>query len=332
MPCCSGFVLANSIAKQLYGTGKADRGQSLLFHEFMQSWVGYELVKVLVMFGLQTVDLSDSLKEWSSDLYDVFSYMQTGKAELKDSTTQILDVLFNDTLHSGHWSNVQFGTKQKFLQQNNTTLSLVILTWLQQLQQFFLNKNTDKTGDWNIFGKYCGPTQNLLKNTAQLANINFSKYSTQNNLTQITQVKQFKPFEEKKGVCTSLEEWALCILQPNKEFQMKVLHVTDPETAQLQDRVTGKKCTTFKITENDFTISNTDSDTGNNDIKGLDTEANRHEGQSNQELALIVHSALIKLLEKATKRKTQPKQISPKELANMKKTYDTASAFTAMVN
>jgi hypothetical protein len=99
---------------------------------------------------------------------------------------------------------------------------------LRQLQQFFLDKNTDKHGDWNIFGKYCGTTQNLLKNTAPLANINFSKYSTQNYLTQITKVKQFKPFKEKKGVCTSLEEWALPILQPNKEFQLKGLYDNDP--------------------------------------------------------------------------------------------------------
>ncbi len=132
--------------------------------------------------------------------------MQTRKAELKGNTTQILDVLFNDTLHSEHWSKVQFGTKQKFLQRKNTTLSLVTLTWLRQLQHFFLDKNTDKNGDWNIFGKYCGTTQNLLKNTAPLANINFSKYSTQNHLTQIAKVKQFKPFKEKKGVCTSLKE------------------------------------------------------------------------------------------------------------------------------
>jgi hypothetical protein len=100
--------------------------------------------------------------------------------------------------------NTAPSTKQTFLQRNNTTLSLVILTWLRQLQQFFLNKNTIKNGDWNIFGQYCGTTQNLLKNTAPLVNINFSKYSIQNNLTQITQVKHFKPFKEKKGVYTSL--------------------------------------------------------------------------------------------------------------------------------
>ncbi len=112
----------------------------------MQSWVGYELVKVLVTFGLQPADLSELLKEWSSDLYDVFSYMQTRKAELKHDKTQILDVLFNDTLYSGHWSKVDFGTKQKILQRNNTTLSLVILTWLRQLQQFFLNKTQIRMG------------------------------------------------------------------------------------------------------------------------------------------------------------------------------------------
>jgi hypothetical protein len=73
-----------------------------------------------------------------------------------------------------------------------------------------------------------------------MAKINFSKYSTQNNLTQITQVKQFNPFKEKKGVCTSLEEWALRILQSNQEFQLKVLYVNDPEKAQHWDRVTEK--------------------------------------------------------------------------------------------
>jgi hypothetical protein len=52
---------------------KQIEAKAYLFHEFMQSWAGYELVKVLVTFGLQPVDLSDSLKEWSLDLYDVFS-------------------------------------------------------------------------------------------------------------------------------------------------------------------------------------------------------------------------------------------------------------------
>jgi hypothetical protein len=78
---------------------------------------------------------------------------------------------------------------------------------------------------------------------------------------------------------------------------LKVLYVNDPETTQHW----------VEITEKDFTVSNTD-DTVNNNFKGLDTKANTHEGQSNQELALIVNSALIELLEKANKQKRQPKK------------------------
>ena len=96
------YVIANSIARQPFGLGKADRGQSLLFHELIQSWVGYELVKVLVTFGLQPTHLNSSLKEWSQDLHDIFMYMQTKKPELKGRATEILDVLFNNTVHSGH--------------------------------------------------------------------------------------------------------------------------------------------------------------------------------------------------------------------------------------
>jgi hypothetical protein len=54
--------------------------------------------------------------------------MQTKKPKLKGSATEILDVLFNNTVHSGHWSHVQFGMKKKFFQQSNGTLSLVVLT------------------------------------------------------------------------------------------------------------------------------------------------------------------------------------------------------------
>jgi hypothetical protein len=89
------------------------------------------LVKVLVTFGLQPTHLKSSLKEWSQGLHDIFTYMQTKEPELKGRATEILDVLFNNTVHSGHWSHVQFGMREKFFQQNNGTLSLVVLTWLR---------------------------------------------------------------------------------------------------------------------------------------------------------------------------------------------------------
>jgi hypothetical protein len=57
----------------------------------------------------------------------------------------------------------------------------------------------------------------------------------------------------------------------------------DPEIAQHWDRVMeGKKHTTFKITTKIVTAAkdNIDGNTEKNDLSGLDTNANRHEGQS----------------------------------------------------
>ncbi len=219
----AGYVIANSIARQPFGLGKADRGQSLLFHKFIQSWVGYELVKVLVTFRLQPTCLNSSLKDWSQDLHIIFTYMQTKNLGLQKRANEILDVLFINTVHSGHWTHVQFGMRQKSFQKNNGTLVLIVLTWLRQLQQFFLNEDkNDKNGDWNIFGKYTGTISNHLKKTP-LANTNFSSASSPNVLTLITKITKFKQSEKIKGVCTSLEEWALGILQPERdqEFQFK---------------------------------------------------------------------------------------------------------------
>ena len=50
----AGYIIANTIAWHPFGKGKPDRGQSLLFHEFIQLWLGYEFVKVLVIFWITT--------------------------------------------------------------------------------------------------------------------------------------------------------------------------------------------------------------------------------------------------------------------------------------
>jgi hypothetical protein len=63
---------------------------------------GYELVKVLVTFRLQPTCLNSSLKDWSQDVHIIFTYRQTKNPDLKGRATEILDVLFNNTVHSGH--------------------------------------------------------------------------------------------------------------------------------------------------------------------------------------------------------------------------------------
>jgi hypothetical protein len=140
-----------------------------------------------------------------------------------------------------------------------------------------------------------GTTTNNMKDTTPLANINFSSVSKPNILTQITKIKQFKPKEDIKGVCTSLEEWALRILYPNEALQMNKLYNEDSETAQRLDRVISsqreKHQKMFKITTTVFPSAKDriDSNTENGDLKGLDTNTNRNDGLSSQQLALMVN-------------------------------------------
>ncbi len=61
--CNIGCVIATLIAKRPFQY--TNRGQSLMFHEFIQSWVGYELVKVFRAYGLQPRSLHPKLKQWS---------------------------------------------------------------------------------------------------------------------------------------------------------------------------------------------------------------------------------------------------------------------------
>ena len=49
-------------------------GNHDLFAHILHSWVGYELVKVLLAFGLSP-KLRDDLNDWSLDLFNVFSYL-----------------------------------------------------------------------------------------------------------------------------------------------------------------------------------------------------------------------------------------------------------------
>ena len=217
-------------------------------------------------------------------------------------------------------------------------MSLLVLTWLRQLQQFFLNdEHKAENGDWNTLGKYTGTTSNLLKETP-LANINFSTASETTTLQQITNINQFKPKEDIKGVCTSLEEWALRILSPETELQVDELYNNDAETHARVERVIASEAQKpqqkFQITTTvlPFTEENIDSTTEEIKLDGLDTTTRRNDERSNQELALMVNKILIESLEKADKIKKTKKKPSIKEIENMKKAYNAASAFTTIMN
>jgi hypothetical protein len=97
-------VIATKIAKKPFHVN--DRGERLLFQEFIQSWVGYELVKVMNVFGLQPKTRTD-LADWAPDLFATLKYLTNRtKNEYKDKAYKMVDKLFDRTKHSSYFSKL----------------------------------------------------------------------------------------------------------------------------------------------------------------------------------------------------------------------------------
>jgi hypothetical protein len=99
-----------------------------MFNEFIQSWVGYELVKGFGAYGLQPRSLHPKSKQWSPDLFEVFTYLENKSAlneKQQTSAKRIIEVLFNITKHNGHFAKVQFGSKRNIMVTQNFKLSLI---------------------------------------------------------------------------------------------------------------------------------------------------------------------------------------------------------------
>ena len=85
-----------------------------------------------------------------------------GILQKKDEAERLLEILFNKTEHNSYFRKQPFGKKTKFLKMENATIPLVILTWLQQLQEhFYLQPTLNKSNDWSDHGRYCNATQKL---------------------------------------------------------------------------------------------------------------------------------------------------------------------------
>ncbi len=71
-----------------------DRGAFPIFQELMHSWVGYKLVKVLLILGLSPKICND-LENWSPDLFHLFSYMGDKQGDTKKKKKLIGSYLFS---------------------------------------------------------------------------------------------------------------------------------------------------------------------------------------------------------------------------------------------
>ncbi len=101
----------------------------------------------------------------------------------------------------------------------NTTLPLVVLTWLCQLQEYFYKiSDTNERRDWNSHGKYCPVKTKYVSKDFHLENIHMSK-ANDKAVTKIRFVEWIKlDSKNNKKVVKSLEEWAAKILCQDNEY------------------------------------------------------------------------------------------------------------------
>ena len=176
----------------------------------MHSWVGYELVKVLLKYGLSP-KLWGDLNEWLPDLYKLFSYFGNKQRDSSKSPTQLI-TLFEKTEHCSYFGKLSFGKRTKFEKMANTTIPLVILTWLRQLQEhFFEQPENNPQIDWNDSRRYC----NVPVKFAVSKGVNHVHMSKANNKNafKIESFDSIKPNKKhSKKVVKSLFEWVERIL------------------------------------------------------------------------------------------------------------------------
>jgi hypothetical protein len=196
------------------------------------------------VFGLQPKIRTD-LADCSPDLLATFTYLSNRtNNQYKDKATKMLDLLFDQTKHNSYFGKLNFGSREKFKTLNNSSLYLLILMWLRQLEQYYYNfeGSEDFRNDWNKYGKYFG-TNSTFK-AAPLANINTAQKNEVR--TPVTHVKYFES-DNRPGVCVSLEEWGAMMFTP---YIPQILH-----DAKIEDKKTKERFEQSKRLEGRFSFN-----------------------------------------------------------------------------
>jgi len=250
-------ILSTKIATKKFEEG-TDRGEMLIFQSFMHSWVCYECLKVLSVFGLQPTIRAD-IGSWSPQLRDLLTFYsdKTKNVAYQSGASTAVDVLFDSTNHSSYFGKHSFGSKTKFDTSIDPILYLVVLTWSRQLQQFFFEiDDTDVKRDWNKYGRYYG-TKKLNQGDFGLGYMHMSTADSTEK-TLILNMSFFRPDENRTDVITSLEEWAARLLQPVVEGLDERGNLLGKETSERLKRAKDPKhFGKFEFTDNDYTNKGT---------------------------------------------------------------------------
>jgi hypothetical protein len=267
-----------------------------LFEHIIHSWVGYELVKVLLKYGLSPSVRSD-LNDWSQDLFELFAYFGEKQRDPTKRPTTQLNILFENTEHCSYFDKLPFGKKMRFEKMANTTIPLVILTWLRQLQEHvFKLPDHSSQADWSDLGRYF--TQPLNKAVSKGVNHVHLSNATSPVVHRMKSFDNIKPKKKGKGtdkVVRSLSEWADRILCRNNEY------VEDIVTQSIKEGETSiRKNYAMKKKEN-FNRAVQGETKQEDEIEAITPETQKRKSQ--EQLLMVVSDFMMAEIKKLSRAK-----------------------------
>jgi hypothetical protein len=93
------FIIVKYLAKAKDKTEK-DRGTPGIYHKMIRTWVTYELVKVMYIYGLNP-EPNDHIETYAPNIDTYIHYLGFQEEDLKDEAREIHELLQDCTLNTG---------------------------------------------------------------------------------------------------------------------------------------------------------------------------------------------------------------------------------------
>ncbi len=218
-------VINNKITRQHDDHFRSrDQGSSLVYNEFMQAWVTYELVQVLHVYGLMP-SVRSNIKNVSLDLFTIETFLRDRTMQQEgdsEKAAALMQRLFGETEHSAIFRQMNMGSMLHFKQLTTYAIPFLLITWLRQLEEHFFLHPKD---DFLEMGMYTALSSRP-KNTTTSNNIWLTSNSKKGIQVRVELLKYFKP-KQRKSVCVTLREWAAFIFKC--EFEPPSLDASSKE-------------------------------------------------------------------------------------------------------
>jgi hypothetical protein len=318
-----------------------DRGAKLIYEEMIQSWMLYEVVKVLYLFGLNP-GINKACEKTAPEIYNYLTDMENGSVSAE--SVELNNISFRKTKHRSNFIGDK--TETTFAHIKNTSwvadvqhqLPFLILTRMRQLQQIFFE---DEKVRWNSCGRYAPTTKPTAdQRTNPLTAIHFTaEYGSDIQNMKLTEIINFSDIipQEPKGnpkqlLCRSLEEWAMLLFKPAVPERLENAMNEDSETKQRYNNLTKK------ITEHNhlWNVSDTDYSgyggqrTNNSQVEDIE-KVEDYKNKEPEDLQYILVNSFIEINNYA-QRAMEKKKTTKLNIELFNTTNKGISAYMALVN